>query len=82
MNDHFQLINVSTVIPSEEPYSNTLEWAEDKEGKLRELFKVLGYPTMIVLGTDGKINEIIPGVPEKLKTHLLSNFVLAQSDRN
>lgn len=74
-NDSFHLINVSSILPSDlDQYSHTLEWVDDKDGKLRELFKVLGYPTMFILGLDGKIAEIIPAVPEHLKTHLLRSL--------
>ena len=70
------LINVSPLLPSDlDQYSLALDWVEDKEGEIRELFKVLGYPTMFVLGADSKIAEIIPGVPDQLKAHLLTNFI-------
>jgi hypothetical protein len=52
------------------------DWVEDKDGALRELFKVFGYPTMFVIGKDGKISQVIPGVPDQLKASLLSKLVM------
>lgn len=57
-----------------------IEWLEDKDGKLRELFKVSGFPILFVVGNDGKIAEIIPGAPAQLKSLLSKaiDFPLAQ----
>lgn len=72
----YRFINVSSQLSNElvNHFSST-EWVEDKEGKLRELFKVYGYPTLFVVGKDGKIARVIPGAPEKLKAHLMSTLV-------
>jgi hypothetical protein len=43
------------------------EWFEDKEEVLRELFNVTGYPTLFVIGNDGKIQKVISGVSDELK---------------
>jgi thiol-disulfide isomerase/thioredoxin len=70
-----RFINVSPSLSSEMIQQSTaIEWVEDKEGKLRELFKVSGYPTMFVVGTDGKIKLVIPGVPDQLHSYLLTNL--------
>ncbi len=50
------------------------DWVEDQEGHLRKLFKVSGYPTMFVIGRNGKISQVIPGVPDQLKTDLIANL--------
>lgn len=42
------------------------EWIEDKEGKLRELFKVSGYPTLFVIDNDNKILNIISGASDQI----------------
>ncbi len=55
-------------------YLPTSDWIEDNEGKLRELFKVSGYPTLFVVGNEGKIELAISGVPKQLKTKLLANL--------
>lgn len=72
----YRMINVSPKISSgwmkESPI---VEWIEDKDGQLRQLFKVAGYPTMFVIGSDGKLAQIIAGVPEKLESLLLTNLV-------
>ena len=71
----YRFINVSPSLPNElvQHYPAT-EWVEDKEIKLRQLFKVSGYPTMFVVGAEGKILQVIPGVPEQLETYLLSSL--------
>jgi thiol-disulfide isomerase/thioredoxin len=54
--------------------SPTADWIEDKEGKLRSLFKVSGYPTLFIIDSDGKIAEVIPGVPDSLRNSLLQHL--------
>lgn len=72
----YRFINVSPMLlPELVQNAPATEWVEDKGGKLRELFKVSGYPTMFVVGTDGKIAQVIPGVPEQLKAYLLTSLV-------
>jgi hypothetical protein len=46
------------------------EWVEDRDYRLHKLFKVKGYPTLFVLGRDGKIDTVIPGVPAQFKEGL------------
>jgi len=73
-NDSFQFINISPSLTLDlVEQSSTTEWFEDKEGKLRELFKVSGYPTLFVVGADGKILEVIAGVSKELKAVLINN---------
>lgn len=54
--------------------SPTSEWLEDENGSLRKLFRVTGYPTLFVLRGNGKIQEVVSGVPEKLKDTLLDSL--------
>lgn len=54
----------------------TAEWLEDTADKMRELFQVYGYPTLFIVGIDGKIAKIIPGAPNMLKENLLSSLSL------
>jgi thiol-disulfide isomerase/thioredoxin len=76
----YRFINVSRALPAELlQRAPATEWVEDKEGKLRELFQVAGYPTMFVLGSDGKITLVIPGVPEQLKAFLLTSLTRPKS---
>ncbi len=66
-----RIINVSPALtPDFIELLPAAEWIEDKEGKLRQLFKVEGYPMLFISGKDGKLIEVIPGVSEKLKTTL------------
>lgn len=75
----YRFINISPALPPELlQNAPATEWVEDKEGKLRELFKVAGYPTMFVVGTDSKIVQVIPGVPEQLMAYLLTNLIKIQ----
>lgn len=70
----FRFINVSPTLPSDLiEQLPTAEWVEDKEGLLRTLFKVEGYPTLFVLGDHDKVIEVIPGVSDQLNTFLSSN---------
>ena len=50
------------------------EWVEDRDGKLRALFQVSGYPTLFVLGSEGKILQVILGVPEHSKMFVLTSL--------
>lgn len=69
----YRFINISPQVPHElVQLSKETEWVLDKEGKLRDLFKVSGYPTLFIVGADGKIRQIIPGVPSQLKEQLLT----------
>jgi thiol-disulfide isomerase/thioredoxin len=67
----YRFINISPSLPSELIVQaiNT-EWFVDHDGKLRELFQVSGYPTLFVATSDGKIAQIISGVPSDLKNSL------------
>ena len=71
-----RFINVSPALPPDLlQRAPATEWVEDKEGKLRELFHVSGYPTLFVVGADGKITQVIPGVTATLRTDLLATLV-------
>ncbi len=71
----YRFINISPTLPSDVmEYSSSMEWVEDREGALLELFRVAGYPTMFIVGTNGKIVQIIPGVPAQLKREVLSGL--------
>lgn len=74
LNSHsYRVINISSEIPAEwVGRSSGMEWVEDKDGHLRKLFKVSGYPTLFVVESDGKIAQIISGVPEQFKWLVLS----------
>lgn len=71
----YRFINISPGLPPELiQYSPDTEWVEDIEGSIRKLFKVSGFPTLFVIGTDGKIAHVISGVPEELETSLLAHL--------
>lgn len=70
-----RFVNISPTLPQELMAALPhLEWVEDKEGALRELFKVSGYPTLFIISSDGTIAEIIPGLSDTLKESLFSVF--------
>ncbi len=72
----YRFINVSPQIaPALIQRSSSTEWVEDRENNLRNLFTISGYPTLIVVGTDGKIAQAIPGVPDRLKDLLLAGLL-------
>ena len=72
-NSAYSFIHISPLLtPDLIQQSTAIEWIEDKEGQLRELFKVSGYPTLFVVGSDNKIRQVISGVPLDLKTSLLT----------
>lgn len=58
--------------------SSNMEWIEDTAGHLRDLFQVLGYPTLFVVNSEGTIVQIIAGVPENLQVQLLEAFTQVQ----
>jgi thiol-disulfide isomerase/thioredoxin len=77
----YRFINVSpSLSPELIQRSPTSEWVEDKTGKLRQLFHVSGFPTMFVVGSNGRIDQIFTGVPEKLKETLLTLLIKPHSD--
>jgi thiol-disulfide isomerase/thioredoxin len=77
----YRIINVSpSLSPEIIQRSPTSEWVEDKTGNLRQLFHVSGFPTMFVVGSNGKIEQIFTGVPEKFKETLLTLLVQPHTD--
>jgi thiol-disulfide isomerase/thioredoxin len=73
--DSIRLINVSPILPADrDRYAASFEWAEDRDGQIGNAFKIAGYPTLFVVGADGKIAAILPGVPAQLKERLLGNL--------
>jgi peroxiredoxin len=79
VNDAYRFITFSPALtPDLVQQSSTTEWFEDKEGELRKLFKVTGYPTLFVVGADGKILQIISGVSNELKSALLIEQINAK----
>jgi thiol-disulfide isomerase/thioredoxin len=70
-----RFVNIAPLLPKDVlQYLPGIEWVEDKSGKLRELFRVTGYPTLFVIGADSKIIQIIPGVDENLKSLVLASL--------
>ena len=66
-SNRYRFINVSpALVPDFIQLSPHSEWIADTQGKYREQFQVLGYPTSFVIAQDGKITQIIPGVPDNL----------------
>jgi len=66
-----RIINISPTLPPATIQSSPLvEWVEDRDGALEALFRVHGYPTMFVVGSGGRILQVIPGVPNHLKENL------------
>jgi thiol-disulfide isomerase/thioredoxin len=71
VNSSYRFINVSPALPPALiQYAPTAEWVEDRDQKLRKLFQIQGYPTLVVVGEGGKILKIIRGVPAKLQYDL------------
>ncbi len=48
------------------------EWIEDKAYDLHKLFKVKGYPTLFVLGSDGRIDAVFTGLQNQFEKDLSS----------
>jgi thiol-disulfide isomerase/thioredoxin len=71
----YRFINISPAVPADLiQRAPAAEWVEDKAGKLRELFQVSGYPTLFVVGSDGKITRVFPGVSEKFESDLRASL--------
>lgn len=67
----YRFINVSPTLTDKLTKSApSTDWVEDKEGYLHSLFKVKAYPTLFIVGNDGKIRQVILGVPENLEEKL------------
>lgn len=75
-NSSFRLVNVAPSLPpdfvSQLP---TAEWVEDKDGLLRQLFKVEGYPTLFVLSQDNRVLQVVSGLSDQLQTTLEGIFI-------
>lgn len=70
-NNAHQFINITpTLQPELMQASPIIDWVEDKDNKLQNLFKIHGYPTVFIVGSDGKISRVIYGTPEGLKADL------------
>lgn len=66
-----RIINVSPQLSKDlVQYAPNADWVEDKGGDLLKLFRVAGFPTMFVVGSDGKIAQVMQGVPEEMKYSL------------
>lgn len=69
----YRIINISpSLSPEMLQEAATKEWLEDKDGALRTLFKVAGYPTLFIIGPNGRFAQIIEGAPDNLQTNLLA----------
>jgi peroxiredoxin len=76
VNSSYRFINISPKpLPELTRYSSAIDWVEDKDNILRNLFKIHGYPTMYVVGNDGKIIRVIHGVSEGLRDDLETSLV-------
>jgi thioredoxin-related protein len=70
-----RLVNIAPVLsPELVQFSPGTEWVEDREGELYKLFKVSGYPTFILIGSDGKIIEVIFGALKPVVFHSLDTM--------
>jgi thiol-disulfide isomerase/thioredoxin len=70
-----RLINVSPILtPELIRYCPTAEWVEDQDGKLRKLFKVAGFPTIIIAGPDNKIAQVVQGTPEQWPSTFIADL--------
>lgn len=68
-----KFLNVSpTLTPELVSNAASAEWLEDPEGIYKSAFKVSGYPTLFVLGTDGRILQALPGVSEDFSSVFIS----------
>lgn len=76
----YQFINVSSTLTDDLiQRASSTEWVEDKQGYLHHLFKVKAYPTTFIIGNDGKIRQVLLGVPENLETNLLTSITQVAS---
>ncbi len=73
-----RFINICTSLPSNLlEQSPVIEWYLDKDEEVGDLFKISTYPTLFLIGSDGKIERVISGIPNDFKATLLaspSNF--------
>ncbi len=71
----YRFINICpSLTPELLQSSSAFEWLEDGEGRIRKLFKVSGYPTMFVIDKSGKIELIVRGVSDELKSELFARL--------
>lgn len=70
LSQKIRFVNVTPIIPGNlNAYAPNIEWVADPDQKLLELFRVAGYPTLFV-AKEGKIIQVVLGVPDHLKAHL------------
>lgn len=71
----YRFVNITPVVYSElVEKAPECEWYDDHAGQMHSLFKVTTYPTLFIVKKGGEIAEIISGVPDDLKKHLLSTL--------
>lgn len=74
-NGSWRFINVSRTVPPElVQLAPMTEWVEDTDGKLRDLFRVAGYPTLFVVSNDGKVMKVIAGDTGHLEDDLRNSL--------
>lgn len=67
----YRVVNISPQIsPEMIQRSPSAEWVEDTDLQLQKLFKTHGSPTLYMLGEEGRISQIILGVPDGFKETL------------
>lgn len=70
--EEYRFVNVISSLPQD---LAGMEWIEDRQGKLAQLFKVDGFPMLFVAGKEGQIEQVIAGVPEQME-EMLSQLIL------
>lgn len=76
----YKLITVTPSISNElKDLAPHTQWLEDSNGLLREQFKVRGYPTLFIVGEEGKVVNVIAGVPDKLQELIPSKNVIEKN---
>lgn len=75
-NTSYRIINISPILLPELIQQSPLsEWIEDKGAALQKSFKIQGFPTLYVVGSDEKILRVIQGVPKGLQEELQNDLL-------
>lgn len=75
VNSSCRIIHISEQLsPEMIEHSPLCEWVEDREGVMQKLFGIQGFPTLYVVGSDGRILRVISGVSDRLKEDLFQSL--------
>lgn len=73
----FRFLSITQSLASDwQPLAPHLEWVEDREGALASLFGIEGYPTLVLVDSQGVIIKIFSGASSSLEKEVGKSLAL------